>query len=117
VKRGTRSSGARRRSGTGRSRGGRRSRSRSPEARDPRRELETALDAVRDGTLRRGFAGSRDAMAAMAVVRAIERARGLVSEVGGSPALRKALREAEAPLASYLEAKLRPTKPARRKKA
>ena len=86
--------------------------------RDPAAELDAKLDRVEAGTLRRGFAASRDAMAAVIVVRAIERASELAAEKGGSRALRKALDGARAPMAAFLESQLRTTNKRRsRKKA
>ncbi len=86
--------------------------------RDPAAELDAKLARVEAGTLRRGFAASRDAMAAVIVVRAIERASELVAEEGGSRALQKALDGARAPMAAFLQSQLRTTNKRRsRKKA
>lgn len=84
-------------------------------AKDERRRLERRLRAVERGTLKRGFAGSREAMAAMVVVRAIERAAELAGEQGAGTALQRALRDARSPIEAFLEGHLRVARARRRK--
>lgn len=60
---------------------------------------------------------TRDALVAMVVVRAIDRARSLISVEGGGLALRRALGAAEKPMAALVERHLTRQRKARRKKA
>jgi hypothetical protein len=65
------------------------------------------------------FSSSREAMAALIAIRAIERARELAAEEEGSLALRRALARAQKPLEEYVAAQLRKLKgpKTRRRKA
>ena len=71
-------------------------------------DLERKLQRVEEGTLRRGFTRSRDALAALIVVRAIERATELVAEQRSSAGLRRALAAAEKPLAEFIASQIVP---------
>jgi hypothetical protein len=53
------------------------------------------------------FSSSREAMAALIAIRAIERARELAAEEKGSVALRRALARAQEPLEEYVATQLR----------
>ncbi len=93
----------------------RRRRATDPEAVEE--DLRAKLRAAERATSPANFSTSRDALAALTIVRAIERALELADVEDGSVGLKRALRAASKPLGSYVVRHMESERRERRKKA